>query len=175
MPKSLYIFVDDSNLVGICRTRNKDLDWIKLRDFIVEKSEGDNLIEMVVYVGLPPLTPTLIERREGKEKYVHWLRSQGFLVHTHNGSPVKDDPTNYSANVDILMALSCFELSTRNKPDVVVIVTADGDFAPLLMFLRQYGLTVEIASVEEGIGSTLKDFANRVIDLEPFLADLAVR
>lgn len=170
MPKSLYIFVDDSNLVGLCRQKNKNLDWIKLRNFLVEKSEGDTLKEMIIYVGMPPLIGTLTEKREGKERYAHWLRSQGFLVFTHNGSPTP--PDTYTANVDILMALSCFEISTRNQPDVVVLVTSDGDFAPLPVFLRQYGICAEIASIEDTIGTSLKDSANRVIDLEPFLNSL---
>ena len=173
MTKSVYIFVDDSNLVGICRNRNKNLDWIGLRDYLLTHSQADTLLEMVVYVGLPPLTDALRDRRDGKEKYIHWLRSQGFLVFTHSGSPVKDDPANYAANVDILMALSCFELCTRNRPDIAMVVTNDGDFAPLPIFLRNYGIKVEIAAVESIIGSNLKDCANTVIDLDPFFHGLA--
>lgn len=170
MPGSLYIFVDDSNLVGLCRQKNKNLDWIRLRDFIVDKSEGDDLKEMIIYVGMPPMIGSLTEKREGKERYAHWLRSQGFLVITHNGSPTP--PDTFTANVDILMALSCFEISTRNHPDVVVLVTSDGDFAPLPLFLRNYGIKTEIAAMENIIGTSLKDSVNRVIDLEPFIDSL---
>ncbi|MCB0195261.1 MAG: NYN domain-containing protein [Anaerolineae bacterium] len=170
MPKSLYIFVDDSNLVGLCRQKNKNLDWIKLRDFLADKSDGDLLKEMIIYVGMPPLIGALTEKREGKERYAHWLRSQGFLVFTHNGSPTP--PDTYTANVDILMALSCFEISTRNQPDVVVLVTGDGDFAPLPIFLRNYGISTEIATIEDAMGTSLKDSANRIIDLEPFIDSL---
>ncbi|MCB0209214.1 MAG: NYN domain-containing protein [Anaerolineae bacterium] len=170
MPKSLYIFVDDSNLVGLCRQKNKNLDWVKLRDFLVAKSDGDILKEMIIYVGMPPLIGSLTEKREGKERYAHWLRSQGFMVFTHNGSPTP--PDTYTANVDILMALSCFELSTRNQPDVVVLVTGDGDFAPLPIFLRKYGINTEIATIEDAMGTSLKDSANHIIDLEPFIDGL---
>jgi uncharacterized LabA/DUF88 family protein len=51
------------------------------------------------------------------------------------------------------------------KPDIVVLVTGDSDFAYLAQKLRRRGMRVEVASVEQSLGNDLKNSANSVIDL----------
>jgi len=41
---------------------------------------------MVIYAGLPPSMPEWQSEREKKNKFLHWLRSNGFLVVTKDGS-----------------------------------------------------------------------------------------
>ena len=53
------------------------------------------------------------------------------------------------------------------KPDVVILVTGDADFAYLATKLRRRGIRVEVASVAENLGNVLKAAANAVIDLAP--------
>ena len=55
---------------------------VKLRDFLVGPGTGRELIEMVVYAGLPPATPAWQEERDKKNKFVQWLRANGFMVVT---------------------------------------------------------------------------------------------
>jgi uncharacterized LabA/DUF88 family protein len=126
------------------------------------------LIEMVVYVGLPPAMPAWQSERDRKSKFVHWLRSNGFLVVTKDGSPAEEG--HYKSNVDVMMAIDAVELSTAMRPDVVILVTGDADFAYLALQLRRRGIRVEAASVSENLGSGLKSAANEVIDLAPLLA-----
>jgi uncharacterized LabA/DUF88 family protein len=53
------------------------------------------------------------------------------------------------------------------RPDVVVLVTGDADFAHLALQLRRRGIRVEVASVAQNLGSALKASANEIIDLDP--------
>jgi uncharacterized LabA/DUF88 family protein len=53
------------------------------------------------------------------------------------------------------------------RPDVVILVTGDADFAYLAMKLRRRGIRVEVASAEQNLGNILKSAANEVIDLAP--------
>src|SRR6476659_2778495 len=76
----VLVLVDESNVVSSVRTLGRGLDWLKLRDFIVGGKTGRTLIEMVVYAGLPPAIPLWQEERDKKNKFVHWLRSHGFLA-----------------------------------------------------------------------------------------------
>src|SRR5437763_12533873 len=115
------IVVDESNLGSSVRTVRRDLDWIKLRDFLAGPNTGRELIEMVVYVGLPPAVASLNEERERKNKFVHWLRSNGFMVVTKDGAPTEEG--RYKANVDIMMAMDVLDLSIEMEPDVVILVT----------------------------------------------------
>jgi len=48
------VLVDESNVGSSVRTAGRGLDWLKLRDFLAGPATGRELIEMVVYAGLPP-------------------------------------------------------------------------------------------------------------------------
>jgi uncharacterized LabA/DUF88 family protein len=161
----VLVLVDESNVGSSVRTAGRGLDWLKLRDFLAGESTGRELIEMVVYAGLPPAIPAWQEERDKKNKFMHWLRSNGFMVVTKDGSPAEEG--HYKANVDVMMAIDAVELSVEMRPDVVILVTGDADFSYLALQLRRRGIRVEVASVAQNLGSALKTTANAVIDLAP--------
>src|SRR5216117_4323728 len=159
----VLVLVDESNVGSSVRTAGRGLDWLKLRDFLAGPNSGRDLIEMVVYAGLPPAIPAWQEERDKKNKFVHWLRSNGFMVVTKDGAPAEEG--HYKANVDVMMAIDALELSVEMLPDVVILVTGDADFAYLAIKLRRRGIRVEVASVAQNLGNILKSTANEVIDL----------
>ena len=164
-PRRVLVFVDESNVTSTAKVSNRKLDWIKLRDFLVKQRE---LLEMVVYAGLPPAMPEWQLERDKKNKFLHWLRSNGFLVVAKDGAPV--DESHYKANVDVMMAIDAVELSTAMNPDVIVMVTGDADFAHLAVLFRRRGIRVEVAASPQTLGAGLKTSANEFIDLVPLLA-----
>src|SRR6267143_297548 len=99
----LLVLVDESNIGSSVRTAGRGLDWLKLRDFLAGPNTGRELIEMVVYAGLPPAMPIWQEERDKKNKFMQWLRSNGFMVVTKDGSPAEEG--RYKANVDVMMAI----------------------------------------------------------------------
>jgi len=159
----VLVLVDESNVSSSVRTVGRGLDWLKLRDFLAGQDTGRDLIEMVVYSGLPPAIPTWQEERDRKNKFVHWLRSNGFMVVTKDGASAEEG--HYKANVDVMMAIDALELSIEMRPDVVILVTGDADFAYLATKLRRHGIRVEVASVAANLGHILRSAANHVIDL----------
>src|SRR6266704_5033530 len=159
----VLVLVDESNVGSSVRTVGRGLDWIKLREFLGGPNTGRELIEMVVYAGLPPAMPIWQEERDKKNKFMQWLRSNGFMVVTKDGSPAEEG--RYKANVDVMMAIDALELSVEMLPDVVILVTGDADFAYLAIKLRRRGIRVEVASVAANLGNTLRSAANAVIDL----------
>lgn len=164
----VLVLVDESNAVSSAWASNRNMDWQKLRDHFIDEDRGREVIEMVIYVGLPPSMTVWQTERDKKNKFVHWLRSHGFLVVTKDGSPAEEG--HYKANVDVMMAIDAVELSGAMQPDVVILVTGDSDFAYLALQLRRRGIRVEVASVAQNLGSGLKTSANEVIDLGPLLA-----
>jgi uncharacterized LabA/DUF88 family protein len=168
----VLIFVDESNVVSAVRAMERKLDWLKLRDHLVNAGRGRELIEMVIYAGLPPPMPEWQTERDKKNKFLHWLRSNGFLVVIKEGSP--GDGKYYKANVDVLMAIDAVELSVEICPDVVVLVTGDADFAHLALQLRRRGIRVEAAATAQTLGAGLKGAANDVIDLVPLFETFEV-
>src|SRR5436190_6035305 len=159
----LLVLVDESNVSSSVRTVGRGLDWLKLREFLA--GSNTDLIEMVVYAGLPPAMPIWQEERDKENKFVNWLRSNGFMVVTKDGSPAEEG--RYKANVDVMMAIDALELSVEMRPNVVILVTGDADFAYLVVKLRRRGIRVEVASVAQNLGNALKSTANAVIDLAP--------
>src|SRR5436309_5080767 len=87
------------------------------------------------------------------------------MVVTQDGAPAEEGP--YKANVDVMMAIDALELSIEMRPDVVILVTGDADFAYLATKLRRHGIRVEVASVAQNLGNVLRSAANDVIDLAP--------
>ena len=85
------------------------------------------------------------------------------MVVTKDGSPAEEG--HYKANVDVMMAIDALELSVEMRPDVVILVTGDTDFAYLAIKLRRRGIRVEVASVAQNLGNILRSAANEVIDL----------
>jgi uncharacterized LabA/DUF88 family protein len=165
VPARILILVDESNVLSSVRAVARNLDWLKLRDYLVRPDDGRKLIEMVVYAGLPPAMPEWQTEREKKNKFLHWLRSNGFLVVAKDGAPTQEN--QYKANIDVLMAIDALELTNAMHPDVVVLVTGDSDFAPLAQNLRRRGIRVEVASTLAVMGTALRGAANEVIDLLP--------
>ena len=159
----LLVLVDESNIGSSVRTAGRGLDWLKLRDFLAGPATGRDLIEMVVYAGLPPAIPIWQEERDKKNKFMQWLRANGFMVVTKDGSPAEEG--RYKANVDVMMAIDTLELSVEMRPDVVILVTGDADFAYLATKLRRRGIRVEVASVAQNLGNMLRSTASEVIDL----------
>jgi uncharacterized LabA/DUF88 family protein len=169
----LLVLVDESNIGSSVRTAGRGLDWLKLRDFLAGPERGRDLIEIVVYAGLPPAMPIWQEERDKKNKFMQWLRSNGFMVVTKDGSPAEEG--RYKANVDVMMAIDALELSVEMHPDVVILVTGDADFAYLVLKLRRRGIRVEVASVAQNLGNTLKSTANEVIDLAPLFRTFEIK
>ncbi|PZR75308.1 MAG: NYN domain-containing protein [Chthoniobacterales bacterium] len=161
----VLVLVDESNVGSSVRTAGRGLDWLKLREFLTGPNTGHDLIEMVVYAGLPPAIPIWQDERDKKNKFMHWLRSNGFMVVIKDGSPAEEG--HYKANVDVMMAIDALELSIEMRPDVVILVTGDADFAYLATKLRRHGIRVEVASVAANLGNILRAAANAVIDLAP--------
>ena len=164
--KRVLVLVDESNVVGSAKLVNKRIDWPKLRDYLVPEERGRELVEMVIYVGLPPMADSWAEPRKRKMGFVHYLRTQGFLVVTKDGTPRGED---YKANVDVMMGIDAMAVSTRIEPDIVVLVTGDADFAHLATELRRRGIKVQVAATRAALGAQLMSSANEVVELDPIL------
>lgn len=160
--RRVLILADSDNTFLAAQSFNRKLDWLKIRDYLANPKEGRELIEMVIYVGLPPARERFEEQRKTKEKFIYWAKSNGFLVVPKEGKAKGDD---YETNIDIVMAMDAVELALDVRPDIVVLVTGDSDFAYLAQKLRRRGMRVEVASVEQSLGNDLKIAASSVVDL----------
>ncbi|HEX6361458.1 MAG TPA: NYN domain-containing protein, partial [Albitalea sp.] len=66
---------------------------------------------------------------------------------------------------DIALAVDAIDLVLAERPDVVVIVSSDSDFAPLVMRLREKGCRVEGIGQEGKTGEASKPVYDAFVDL----------
>jgi len=67
------------------------------------------------------------------------------------------------ADWDVGMAIDAVKLSP--KCDAIVLMTGDGDFVPLVEYLQEHGLFVEVASFSGSTNATLKTVADKFFDI----------
>lgn len=67
------------------------------------------------------------------------------------------------ADWDVGMTVDAISISSR--VDVVVLVTGDGDFCPLVEFLHAHGVLCEVAAFSESTNARLREIADTFLDL----------
>lgn len=171
------VFVDEANFQKSARASGFRPDLIGLRDWLRDSGRR-RLIEMVVYMGLPPErrpeeTPDNWQRAyDSKHRLRMALENNGIMVVTWRGKALFGfDPPRFSANIDMLMAMDAVELALETRPDVVVLVTGDGDFAYLARKLRRRGIRVEAAALSNTLSAELRRAVHQTIDLKYFFSE----
>jgi uncharacterized LabA/DUF88 family protein len=163
--RTLAIFIDYHNLEGSLREEGLQADILRLREYLVETRR---LLEAFLFVGLNP-------NNFHEDARIHrYLRANGFLVRTKLAKVRPEG--SLKCNLDIEMALGVVEYVTNAHPDIVLLVTGDGDFVPLVQWLRTRGVRVEIASTPNAVSQDLRESANGYIDLREAIEEIeAVR
>lgn len=160
-------FVDFQNLEGQLRHVNRKPDMQTLRQYLGTPEERRHVEQSFVFASLPP------NNGDGIVRYHDWLRHQGYIVVSKRAKELPDG--SRKANVDALMMLDILEYAINAKPDVIVLVTGDGDFAEIGLRLRRRGIRVEVASLHTALANELKQAANGVIDLTEWANTCAAR
>jgi uncharacterized LabA/DUF88 family protein len=149
-------FVDYHNTLHALRREGHQIDLAALRDYL---GEGRHLVEAFLYIATHPLP----ERHGADLATLHRLRQHGFLVRSKMGQLLPNG--RLKCDFDLEMALDVQEFAARTRPDIVVLVTGDGDFAPLVQRLRLQGIRVEVASTPGSVSASLRAMANDFVDL----------
>lgn len=68
------------------------------------------------------------------------------------------------ADWDVGMAVDA--IKTKDSVDTVVLISGDGDFAPLVEYLKNHGKRVEAIAFGKSTSSKLKEAVDEFIDLE---------
>jgi len=67
------------------------------------------------------------------------------------------------ADWDVGMAVDAISISS--KVDVVILATGDGDFVPLVEYLKAHGVICEVAAFAESTNARLKEVSDAFLDL----------
>jgi uncharacterized LabA/DUF88 family protein len=112
-------------------------------------SEDRQLVRAVAYV---------VETREIDQRaFIHLLEMKAYEV-KRKGLRIRPDRT-MKGNWDLEIALDA--LHTAPSVDVVVLVTGDGDFVPLVRQLKLVGKRVEVVGFTKSSAPDLREAADR--------------
>lgn len=145
------IFVDVQNLYY--SAKNLYGRKVNFGEVLRTAVAGRKLIRAIAYV--------VKAKNVDEQKFFEALDNQGFEV------KMKDLQVFYGGHKkgdwDVGIAIDVIRLSP--KLDVVVLATGDGDFAPLVEYLRNHGQYVEVVAFGESSSSKLIGEADEFTDL----------
>jgi uncharacterized LabA/DUF88 family protein len=70
--------------------------------------------------------------------------------------------------VDVLITVDLIKYARNNAYDTAILVSGDGDFAPALEFLKEFGKHIENAYFSKGRSFHLSNHSDRFINLDQF-------
>jgi uncharacterized LabA/DUF88 family protein len=159
----VLVFVDQANVHGQEGAVGRRADLVRLTKYLAKGDEGRRLVDAYVYAPLPH------ENGDRVQRWHDFLRHSGLQVVSKRAKKLPDG--RVKADMDMYMAMDALELGMTIRPDVIVLVTGDGDMAPLALRLRRLGIRVEVASGTQALAAELKAASHGVVNLDDFFAD----
>jgi len=129
------IFNDYANTNAALQQFDLVPDYGDLLDYL---SEGRFLVEAQAYVPIDPRNPHL------RDRDIETLWKAGWLVNTKVGAIAGD---SYKCDFDVEITLDLMRTAEIVKPDIIVLVSGDKDFIPVILELRKRGIRVEVAAL----------------------------
>jgi len=146
------IFIDVQNLYH--SAKNLYQARVNFREILKTATAGRKLIRAFAYV---------VKTKTGEEKpFFDALLALGIETR------VKDLQEYYGglkkADWDVGIAVDA--IKTSSGVDVVVLISGDGDYVPLVEYLNNHGKRVEVIAFGKSTSSKLREAADEFIDLE---------
>lgn len=150
------IFIDVQNLYH--SAKNLFGTRINYKELLKEVTAGRKLLRAVGYV-------VKTETTEGESSFFEALEKSGVELRVKDIQIFQGGAKK--ADWDVGMAVDAIRMA--GSLDAIVLVTGDGDFVPLVEYLRWgLGKTVEVAAFTRSSSGRLKEMADTFINLDEF-------
>ena len=156
---TLCVFLDYANINRSSKDRGIELDYGHLLNFL---AEGRLLTEAFAYVPIDPRSPAAMD----ETIELLWMRS--FMVRSKIGKPNQD---TYKCNFDVELAMDVVRVAEKIKPHIIVLASGDGDFVPLVEYVRGQGIRLEVAAFLNNTARELRLKCSGYIDLDEYAAE----
>lgn len=154
------IFIDVQNLYH--SAKNLFQSRVNYKELVKEVTAGRKLIRAIGYV-------VKTETTEGEAAFFEALTKAGVELRVKDIQIFSGGAKK--ADWDVGMAVDTIRMA--DSFDAIVLVTGDGDFCPLVEYLKWgLGKTVEVAAFSRSTSSKLKEVADTFITLDEFPAVL---
>lgn len=146
------VFIDVQNLYH--SAKNLHQSRVNFREILKTAVSSRKLIRAFAYV---------VRTKTGEEKPFF-----DALINLGIETRVKDLQEYYGglkkADWDVGIAVDA--IKTADSVDVVVLVSGDGDYVPLVEYLKNHGKRVEVMAFGKSTSSKLRESADEFVDLE---------
>lgn len=158
--EKIVLFLDFANTEGAFHQFGAEPDYEALQTYL---SEGRFLVEAHAFVPIDPRNP------HGRDRVIDMLWQQGYLVHSKVGAFAGE---GYRCDFDVEITLELMRTGEISRPDIIVLLSGDKDFVPVILELRRRGIRVEVAAFP-GINAAREVMlkASGFIDLEQYLGE----
>lgn len=157
------IFIDGSNLYHGLKNYlgHARIDFKAFCDTLV----GDRYLTRIYYYNAPKDATTDPENYKHQQQFFNSLKKVPFLD-LKLGRLEKRMGGYIEKGVDLLITVDMIRYATNNAYDTAILVSGDGDYAPLLEFLKGFGKHIENAYFSQGCSYNLKNHSDRFINLD---------
>lgn len=155
------IFIDTQNMYHSAKHLfGARLNFGKLVETI---AAGRNIVRAFAYVA---------RSKTGEEKaFLEALQAAGIELRIKD--VIEFASGERKADWDVGMAIDAVKFSER--VDVIILVTGDGDFVPLVEYLKSKGIIVEVAAFGESTAKALKEATDLFFDISEHRRALLMR
>ena len=165
--KTVYVFIDASNLWAAQKAKGKLFDYTKLTAYIKQKFEATDI--QVFYYTAYPAEGTRTYSLDARHKFFTFLKKglnftirkkelKRISVVNENGEAIQE-----KGNMDVEMTIDAIHYMP--KYNVAVFFTGDSDFLALVTYLRRGGKKVYIFSSKNNVSRELRTGGDGYIDV----------
>ena len=111
-----------------------------------------------------------VNRQFESKRYALEMRGARIIECPAKRSP--NSTSGYKQSDDQRLMITTLTLAMKLRPDFLMLVAADGDYAPMVEELRKEGIRTEVVASPSMLASDLKRVAVNVADLDEILNNL---
>ncbi len=172
--KTVYVFIDASNLWQAQKAKGKMFDYEKLKLFLRQKFAASEI--QIFYYTAYPAEGTREHSLDGKHKFFTYLKKglkfivrkkelKRIVVHDPAGDVIQE-----KGNMDVEMTIDI--MHNLKKYDCAVLFSGDSDFLALITYLKNGGKKVYIFSSRNNISQELRTGGDGYFDVLELMADI---
>jgi len=172
--KTVYVFIDASNIWEAIKAKGRFLNYEKLKKFLRDEFSSTS-IEVFYYTAYPA-EGTRDYSLDGKHKFFTFLKKGlGFVVRKKPLKRIKiltDSEEFIKEKGDMDVEITIDAMHNLNKYDTAIFFTGDSDFLALVSYLKRRGKKVYIFSSENNISEELRTGGDGYCDVLKIESDI---
>lgn len=168
--EKVQVFIDHSNIYKAIKKEYDDYQ-LNYKKLALKLVAGRKLLRVNMYVSTlkPGWEP---EAARAQQSFISKLESSASVtVKTRPLRYTPDKKRDREKGIDILLATDMLSQAYVNGYDSLVLISGDGDYAPVLEEIKKMGKRVENAFLEAFRSNALRSVCDIFIDLDKKLLD----